>query len=89
MAKPKVPQPNPKSEPKAKYDYGLAKSQLNILSNISDAVEGLDKALASKDDDGVRDKDDLQVFSGVARGIACAVAGLFNAIVDQKLGGDQ
>jgi len=48
MATKNLSQHSSKPESKANYEYGLAKNQLNILSNISDAVEGLNKALASK-----------------------------------------
>jgi hypothetical protein len=87
MAKAKLPQSDHKPEPKAKYDYGLTQSQLRVLSNIGDAVDGLSTALSSEDPDAGRINPEREVFASMALAIYGAIAPLFNAIERQKLGG--
>lgn len=89
MATKTVTRSNSKPEPKAKFDYGLTESQLRVLSNIAEAVDGLGAALSSEEPGGGQTNPERQVFSSMAQGIWGAISPLLNAIERQKLGGAQ
>jgi hypothetical protein len=71
----------------SKYTHGVTPTQLVILSNIVDAVDGLTAALSSEEPDGGRSNPEREVFAGMAQGIWGSVSKLFNSIEKQKLEG--
>jgi len=89
MAKKNLSQPNPTPEPKATYEYGLTESQLRVLSNIGDAVDGLASSMNYEQSGGGNTNPERQVFADMAQGIWGAVVRLSGDIERQKLGGGQ
>jgi hypothetical protein len=87
MAKKNLSQPNLTPEPKAKYDYGLTESQLRVLSNIADAVDGLASTMTYEQPGGGNTNPERQVFADMAQGIWGAISRLSGDIERQKLGG--
>jgi hypothetical protein len=82
-----VSQPTPTPEPKAQYTYGLTESQLRVLRNVTDAVDGLKAAMSYEEEGGGDTNPERQVFAGMADSIWAALAGLSTHIERQKLGG--
>jgi hypothetical protein len=89
MAKKNLSQPKPTPEPKPQYSYGFTESQLRVLNNIVDAVDGLKAAMNYEESGGGESNPERQVFAGMADSIWAAVAGLSTHIERQKLGGGQ
>ena len=85
MAKKNLSQSNPTPEPKAKYDYGLTKSQFAVIQKVADALRGLAHGLADEDDY----ENELKVFSGMSGEAEMALNRVTSKIEGQKLGGGQ
>ena len=63
----------------------MTASQLEILSNCQDGVEGLSAALTSELEGRKRTSPEREVFANMAQGIAASMAGLFIAVEKQSL----
>jgi hypothetical protein len=67
----------------AKYIYGLTESQLAILNNIADAIDGLTMALSQEEPGGGRTNPEREVFASMAEGIWGCISNLCNLIEKQ------